>query len=171
MGRLEVMEKMQTSGVGSSQPVWLRRQTGFTLLELLLVVAIVALVAAGVSFALPNADHTALAREADRMVALLDAARARSQARGIPVYFRTSDNGFHFDGLPVGSMPAKWMSAEVRAAEPTQLVLGPDPIIGPQQLRLVSTQQGDLMLIVRTDGVQPFVVTPPVSAAKTVRER
>jgi general secretion pathway protein H len=130
---------------------------GFTLLELLLVVAIIGITVAGVVLALPEGKQTALARDADRMAALLDAARARAQAGGVPVRFRTTAEGFAFDGLAGGALPNTWLSAEVTAAEPTQIMLGPDPIIGPQQLRL-ATRDGGRTLLVMTDGVRPFRV-------------
>jgi general secretion pathway protein H len=160
---------MPTSAAGDTGPHRPRSLAGFTLLELMLVIAIVAVVVAGVSFALPDPHHTALAREADRMAALLDAARTRSQASGVPVRFRTTDQGFSFDGLPAGSLPSEWSSAVVRPAEPTELTLGPDPIIGPQQLRLVTAASERRILVVRTDGVRPFVVLPPEEGVAAAR--
>ena len=139
---------------------------GFTLLELLLVVAIIAIASAGVSFALRDSGQTQLEREAQRLAALFESARARSLTSGVAVRWRTTDGGFVFDGLPPGSLPQGWLAPGVGADVPTSVLLGPEPIIGPQAVRLVSLSQRGLSLAVATDGVRPFTVqaaTAPVS--------
>ncbi len=133
-------------------------QLGFTLLELLLVVAIIAIASAGVTFALRDPAQTQLEREVVRLAALLESARARSMATGVPVYWRSTDTGFAFDGLPAGSIPQGWLSADVTVAQPGLIVLGPEPIIAPQSVRLMSKSQNGRSLTVTTDGVRPFTV-------------
>ena len=64
------------------------RTFGFTLLELLVVVAIIAIASAGVSFALRDSADTQLEREAQRLAALLESARAQSRTSGRPVQWR-----------------------------------------------------------------------------------
>ena len=51
-----------------------RRDCGFTLLELLVVVSIMALATAGAALALRDSAHTQLEREGERLAALLEAA-------------------------------------------------------------------------------------------------
>jgi general secretion pathway protein H len=70
--------------VPSARPIRSLRQRGFTLLELMVVVAIVALATAGVSLALRDSDATQLEREALRLSALLESARAQSRTSGVP---------------------------------------------------------------------------------------
>ncbi len=141
---------MRTLEVGSRR--------GFTLLELLLVVAIIAVASAGVSFALRDSAQTQLEREAVRLAALLESARTRSMASGVPVRWRTTATGFVFDGLAPGSLPEGWLSPDVNSTAPAQLLLGPEPIIAPQSVRLTSRSQPDRALTVGTDGVRPFSV-------------
>ncbi|MBP6357465.1 MAG: prepilin-type N-terminal cleavage/methylation domain-containing protein, partial [Burkholderiaceae bacterium] len=57
--------------VGQAPRACQRRSTGFTLLELLVVVAIIAIGTAGVSLALRDASASSLEREAQRLAALL----------------------------------------------------------------------------------------------------
>lgn len=139
---------------------------GFTLIELLLVVAIIAVASAGVSFAFRDSSQTQLERDAVRLAALLESARARSQASGAVVVWRSTATGFVFDGLPAGALPQGWLSPEVAAAAPTLLVLGPEPITWPQTVQLVwaasAPGAGALALDVRTDGVRPYTVQAAV---------
>ena len=62
-----------------------RNAYGFTLLELLVVISIMAIATAGVGLALRDSGQTQLEREGERLAALLDSARARSRASGVPV--------------------------------------------------------------------------------------
>ena len=131
---------------------------GFTLLELLLVVAIMAVAAAGVSFSLPDSGQTQLEREALRLAALLESGRSRSLTSGVPVRWQATASGFVFEGLAAGDLPNAWLTDDVGAQGAASLLLGPEPIIGPQSVRLVSTRQPGRSVNVMTDGVRPFSV-------------
>ena len=150
------------------------KQAGFTLLELLVVLAIVAIGSAGVGFAMRDGTQTQLEREALRLSALLETARARSQLAGVAVRWQPSGTGFRFDGLAVPkdstvSLPTAWLDADTRAVVDAPanangglsagLLLGPDPIITPQSVTLSSRSQPDKTLRLATDGVRPFAVT------------
>ena len=135
------------------------RHRGFTLIELLMVVAIMAIATAGVGLALRDTSETALEREAQRLAVLLDSARAQSRMTANPVRWRPTATGFVFEGLSKDSnFPAAWLSPDVRAAVTNVVVLGPEPVIGPQQIRLVSTSDPSRSLILATDGIRPFSV-------------
>ena len=136
----------------------MKRNRGFTLLELLLVVAIVAIVSGGVSLALRDSGQSALERDGQRLAALLESARARSQASGVPVSWRSLPTGFAFDGLAPGSVQHRWLSDEVSAPGANVLSLGPEPIIAPQRVILVSGGVASRRLMVTSDGVRPFSV-------------
>lgn len=131
---------------------------GFTLIELLIVVAIMAVATAGVSLSLRDSSGTALEREAQRLAVLLESARAQSRMSAIPVRWRTTATGFAFDGLADSTLPTQWLSPDVRAAGIPVVTLGPEPVIGPQQIRLVSISKPENSLTLATDGVRPFSV-------------
>jgi general secretion pathway protein H len=161
-------------------PTGHRGARGFTLLELMIVVAIIALASAVVTLALPDPAHTRLQQEAARLSTLLEAGRAQSRALGQPVRWapgpgadaqtRAAGDGsppddFHFDGLPPGTdLPARWLGpagAEAIAVQlPPQraaLLLGPEPVIGAQRLVL---RLGAQQVTLATDGIGPFEVVP-----------
>ncbi len=147
---------------------------GFTLLELLVVLAIIAIASAGVGFSMRDSTQNQLEREALRLSAFLESARARSQLSGVPVRWRATAQGFLFDGLPAlasgeAQLPTNWLDADTsarvevpttgtQAGLPVDVVLGPDPIIAPQTITLTSRSQPDKSLRMATDGVRPFAV-------------
>jgi general secretion pathway protein H len=138
----------------------LRRARGFTLLELLVVVSIMALATAGVGLALRDGSQQSLEREGERLAALLESARAQSRASGVPVRWRAVEGGFRFDGLRAGTLPTQWLDNSTRVRGPGSLVLGPEPLIGPQQVILVQPQHPEHALRVATDGLRPFTTGP-----------
>ncbi|WP_119964401.1 prepilin-type N-terminal cleavage/methylation domain-containing protein [Simplicispira lacusdiani] len=131
---------------------------GFTLLELLVVVAIMALATAGVGLALRDGGQAQLEREAERLAALLEAGRAQSRASGTPVRWRAVPGGFRFDGLPATALPTQWLVPETQVLGPAALVLGPEPLIASQQVLLSHPSLPGRMLRVSTDGLRPFAV-------------
>ena len=128
-----------------------------------MVVAIMALATAGVSLAMRDSAQTQLEREAQRLAALLESARAQSRASGVPVRWQPTEAGFRFDGLPSESLPQQWMAPGVHAALPQgrgALLLGPEPVIGAQQTWLSLASQPGRTLVVATDGLRPFTTGP-----------
>jgi general secretion pathway protein H len=134
------------------------RGVGFTLIELLVVVAIIAIASAGVSFALRDSADTQLEREAQRLAALLESARAQSRTSGRPVRWRAVADGFRFDGLAPDALPQQWLQSTTEVHGPGLLLLGPEPIIGPQQVVLGSAALPGRSLRISTDGLRPFTV-------------
>jgi general secretion pathway protein H len=153
---------------------------GFTLLELMVVVAIIAIATAGVVFAIPDASHTALERDAQRLAALLDSARAQSRASGLSVTWHTTPDGFKFEGLPqtrnkntgamedLSSLPGNWLSPATSADPAVRLALGPEPIIARQELVLSNAGRS---LTVVTDGLRPFSIEPGQGGAPKAGSR
>jgi general secretion pathway protein H len=135
-----------------------RSPRGFTLLELLVVIAIIAIASAGVSLALRDTRAVVLEREGQRLAALLESARAQSRSSGIPVRWRPTADGFRFEGAVAGSLPDKWLSPSTHAQVAGPLVLGPEPIIGPQAVVIGSSEVPDRSLRIATDGLRPFTI-------------
>jgi general secretion pathway protein H len=159
---------MQTSAPGSSARssdprarIARARSPGFTLIELLVVVAIIAIASAGVSFALRDSAASQLDREAQRLSALFESARAQSRTTGVPVVWHAVEGGFRFDGLPAGTLPERWLSQETFVEGGAAVVLGPEPVIGRQSVVLGSSTAPQRSLRIATDGLRPFVVIEP----------
>ena len=144
---------MRTSAAGN-KPAQTSSQ-GFTLLELLVVVALIAIATAGVSLSLRGSADSALERDATRLAALMETARAQSRASGLTVVWRNTPTGFVFEGLPPPGLPQNWLNDSTRAAQPLAVVLGPEPLIAPQSIALVSTQGTSSIWLV-SDGLSPF---------------
>ena len=142
---------MQTSEAGSK---------GFTLLELMVVVAIMAIATAGVGLAMRDSTRSQLERDAQRLVAMLESARAQSRMTANPVIWRATADGFTFEGLSPAAPASQWLDPDVQETGPATLQLGPEPIIGAQQIQLVSVSRPTQRVTIATDGVHPFMVLP-----------
>ena len=150
------------------------------MVELLIVIAIIAVAVALVSVALPDGDAARLEEEGERLTALLELARAEARvsgatvhwvpradgaaagdstdARGLPVHFR-------FVGLPAAlALPSRWLdervSAQVEGAR--SLVLGPEAILPAQRVVL---RLAERRLVLLSDGLGPFAVADGSAAA------
>ena len=132
---------------------------GFTLLELLVVLSIMALATVGVGLAMRDGTQAQLERDAERLAALLESARAQSRASGVPVRWLARPEGFRFDGLPDShTLPTRWLDPTTGVRGEASLVLGPEPLIGPQQVILSQSTHPEHALRVATDGLRPFAV-------------
>ena len=135
-----------------------RGHLGFTLLELLVVLAIMAMATAGVTLTLRDSGDTALEREAQRLAALFESARAQSRASGIAVHWHTTPDGFRFEGLPQGALPTRWLTDGMMVRGNPSVQLGPEPVVGAQTIELVNSQQPERALRIATLGLRPFAV-------------
>ena len=138
---------------------------GFTLLELLVVLRIMALATVGVGLSMRDGTQAQLERDAERLAALLESARAQSRASGVPVRWLALPEGFRFDGLPSQHpLPTRWLDPSTGVRGPGHLVLGPEPLIGPQQVILTQSGHPEHALRVATDGLRPFAVSSAEAA-------
>ena len=138
---------------------------GFTLVEMLVVLLVIALGAGVVSLALRDGRENRLDHEGERLATLLEAARAEARTLGLPVVWMPlhDDEGAHFRfvGLPASArLPTRWLDDEVSAQVigATAISLGPDALIGAQRIVL---SLGDRRLELATDGLGPFAVADP----------
>jgi general secretion pathway protein H len=146
----------------------MQRQRGLTLLELLVVLAIIAITSAGVALAMRDNAHTQLERDAQRLIAKLEAARVQSRAQGVPLMWRATASGFVIETFFVGSdfvaQSDDWMSSDISigiSEGMKAITLGPEPIIPPATITL-SKASGQVSgnkpmnLTISTDGLRPF---------------
>jgi len=172
---------MRTSAAGSpegrSAPAGSPQQRGFTLIELMVVVMVIALASGMVVFSMRDTQGIALERDAQRLAAMLEYGRAQSRMQGTPVRWRATQDGFAIEGLNKPMPPQPWLSEDTMvfdvlphtsAVPPgtTQaLDLGPEPVLGPQTVLIASRQQPQTRVQIATDGVRPFAIVPSAAGA------
>jgi general secretion pathway protein H len=132
----------------------------------MIVVALIALAAGLVSLSLRDPSSMRLETEAQRLVALLESARAESRTSGLAVQWLPSqvDDQDNFRFIVVSDtqtkllpLPTRWLDPQVRAEVigAPGVQLGPEPLIGAQRIVL---RLGDQRVQLATDGLRPFSV-------------
>jgi general secretion pathway protein H len=144
-----------------------RAAAGFTLLELMVVVLIVAVATGIVSLSLRDRSQSKLEEEGARLCALLETARSQSRIVGTDVRWAPkTTGGFEFLGLPAlatQELPSHWLDADTTATVvgAPQLLLGPEPLLPAQRVVL---HLGEREIAVGTDGLSPFQIVMPTDA-------
>ena len=145
---------------------------GFTLIELMVVITLIAIATAGVSFAIRDNESTLLDREADRLSVILETARVQSRSSGVAMAWLPLPQGFvvlpadELKGKPLEVTANKinaWLAPAINAqiiSAPANLpqqslLLGAEPMIAPASVLL---SLGARRLHVATDGLRPFAV-------------
>jgi len=114
---------------------------------------------------LRDSSSVILERDAQRLAALLESARAQSRMSAVPVRWHSTPQGFAFDGLPDANLPTTWLNNDVMAVSQASVLLGPEPILAPQRIRLFMRTQPERSLQVGTDGIRPFAVQADAAPA------
>jgi general secretion pathway protein H len=136
-----------------------RAAAGFTLLELMVVVLIVAVASGMTVVSLRDRSQSKLEEEGARLSALLETARTQSRIVGTDVRWAPlSTGGFKFIGLPAlatQELPSHWLDPDTTATivGAPQLRLGPEPLLAAQRVVL---HLGERQIAVGTDGLAPF---------------
>ena len=118
------------------------KSAGFTLIELMIVVFIIAVASAVAVFSLRPSDNEQSVQNAQQLAALLDAARAEARAEKNALIWSCDQSGFTVQGLTVGSSQTKhfaWQSGTFYC-DPVQGVIGPEPITKAQVINVYSTE-------------------------------
>jgi general secretion pathway protein H len=152
------------------------KSRGFTMVELLVVFAIIAMGISLVVLALPDGEAAKLEEEGARLSSLLESARAEARVAGVAVRWvpRASPPDeaqaagdvaqFQFVGLPSKSqMPTRFLDGRTQAqvVGTSHLVLGPEAILPAQRLVL---RLGERRLELASDGLGPFAEPAPAGA-------
>lgn len=153
---------------GSKAARGARRQAGFTLIELIVAITIIAIASATVVMAIRDRGEADLEREALYLASVLETARAEARAAALDVRWVPdgNDGRYRVTGLPAAlterlQLNRRWLGeapiVEIHgpAANGRSIRLGPEPLIGAQQLQLI---RGDHRVSLITDGLSPFAV-------------
>jgi general secretion pathway protein H len=146
-----------------------RRQHGFTLIELMIVVAITVVAAGVVVLALRDGEAARLEEEGARLAALLEMGRAEARVAGssvrwVPQQVQGNETGaerhFRFVGLlDEKALPQRWIDAGTRAeiVGAGFVLLGPEAILPAQRIVL---RLGTHRLDVASNGLVAFAPSP-----------
>jgi len=173
-------EKMLTSGLGNdplrplgSQPSGLGLSTkritpnpsfekGFTLVELLVVLLIMALGASLAALSLAPSGQQHLSQEATRLIAQLESAKAQARASSLSVSMGLSPNGFYFSGLsqnPLVQNTYPWLYPQTQGQlQSGPVLLGPEALTPPSSIVLTDEMDPKQHITIASDGLRPFQV-------------
>ena len=104
-------------------------QAGFTLIELMVVVAIIAIATAAVSFSAFNRPESALRKDAERLVQLFDVVQSEARAGGRSIHWETNTEGYRF----VRRIAPAMVSAHSAVRQPVEDRFEADNLLRPRQ--------------------------------------
>jgi general secretion pathway protein H len=136
---------------------------GFTLIEMLLALMIVAMLLGVAVLAIPNHDERYWRNNLDQLVSTLNAAQDESQSSGIPVSVAITQSGWRFSGttrtgqsqdptltntfIPDAYKPYAWFKPV--NIEPIQLNLGTEYV--DEELRISLEQEKRSAILIRSN--------------------
>jgi len=152
---------------------------GFTLIELMVVLLLVALGSSLVVLSLRDTPQHALDKEADRLISVLESARAQARSRSTPLLWQADEQGYAISPAIQLADPAAaqannggahspafepvqrlaWMTAGTRA-EPAQLWISAEPVQAPLRLQLTLPGTSGGRVRLGSNGAEAVRVVP-----------
>ena len=157
----------------------MQRQQGLTLLELLVVLAIIGFAMAGVSLSLRDSSQTQLEREAQRLLAVLEAARAQSRTSGIALIWQATPEGFvirpalstnptQANSTAITSAPSNTASP-IAARTEKWLAMGTQALVSNAAQSANNTAQANLVVLGPEPILAPARITLSVATANSAK--
>ena len=179
MDKLVVKAKTQTSAVGNKPLPWalpirlagyarvhaLHKQSmvkGFTLIELMVVLLLLALSSSLVVISTRDTAQQTLEREADRLVNVLEAARAQARGNSTALLWQSDAQGYSVRALSNPALQThvhQWYMPGTRS-EPATWVISAEPVQAAVRLSLLLDGAPSERLSIATDGAASFQVMP-----------
>ena len=180
MGKLVAKAKMQTSVAGNKpydmlirlwtvklpckpeSPMHFKLQSGFTLIELMVVLLVLALSSSLVVMSTRDSSQQTLEREADRLINVLEAARAQARSSSTALLWQSDARGYSISAVTDPQTQQQfqtWYLPGTRS-EPTSWLISAEPVQSATRLTLLMEGAPNARLSVATDGAASFKVMP-----------
>jgi general secretion pathway protein H len=122
-----------------------RRGGGYTLLELLIVIAIIGIAAGVLTLSMRGDDRRRLTEEGDRLAALFRMAQSEARVGGRPIRWQADLSGYRFSATgPNATAIAEELARErrwpfeVRRVATSELVFGREPLREPVEVEIAT---------------------------------
>jgi len=124
-----------------------RRRGGYTLLELLIVIAIIGIAAGVLTLSMRGNDSRRLTEEGERLAALFRMAQSEARVGGRPIRWQADLTGYRFsstagqDAAPIAEelrRERRW-PFEVRRVARSELTFGREPLREPAEVEIATT--------------------------------
>jgi len=130
--------------------------TGFTLLELLVVLVILGIVAGVVSLSVAPGEHRRMTHEVDRLAALFRLAHDETRVSGRQIAWIADVDGYRFivgdsargDEMPDGPLRPRAWPFPVENVDAPVVVFGREPLLKPVEIRVAGHER---VLMLRLD--------------------